>query len=521
MKRPHLLSLLFLSFSLNYSFAIEEVTDQVVDQKTIAYKTLCKQNELYSEKALPPDQRISIDCNNNYHHYHSDASRKYYKRGLKASGGIKLASFNVWHPGKSNSRFKDLALVARILNRYDIVAAQELLPTVGDEAGDNERIVSEIQKITENKSLNTTMDELVRIYNVPGYFKILIELRKLDPSWALVLSSRGEAQKDGDVEELVGFYYRATKVRPKVNEYCRDMVTMNKGNPVACTPHFSKFDLGYDYKNLFSRRPFMGSFVSGKFDFTLLSAHVIFTSPSAGELRKEILQEVFNVKTIEELGSGATAETYARLGEVKMTLDFISMIKKKYREKDIIYTGDFNLESNNDALQKIIQGHENAVLLNSDLSSVSDIRYDSKGEKTDGHASNYDHFILDEKETSECDLNSVKAMDFMTDPVVDEYIREHYLIRSDELLEGYIYSHNERAKEIVTSRFSELKDELLKKKRIVRSKIVDTHDEKSIQSEMKDFASRVFNSQFSDDSYYRVYRELISDHLPIEMSCRN
>lgn len=509
----------FLTLFCVMSLAAPE--GQEVDQKTIAYRTLCKQNELYSEKALPFNERVSIDCNYNYHHYHSDASRKYYKRGLKAVGGVKIASFNLWHPGKSNSRFKDLTLVATILNRYDVIAAQELLPTVGDEANDNERIVAEMQKISENKSLNSSMDELVKIYNVPGYFKILLELRKLDPSWALVLSSRGEAQKDGDVEELVGFYYRATKVRPKVNEYCREMVTLNKGNPVACTPHFSKFDMGYDYKNLFSRRPFMGSFLSGKFDFTLISAHVIFTSPGTGELKKEILKKVFNANSIDDIGSGATVETYARLAEVKMTLDFVSMIKNKYREKDVIYTGDFNLESNNEALQRIVSTYENVQLLNSDLSSVSDIRFDSKGEATHGHASNYDHFILDEKETNECDFTSVKAMDFMTDAVVDEYLREHYLIRSENLLEGYIYSQNPRSSEIVRKQFSKLKAELLGKKRIVRSKIVETHDQKSIHNEMKDFAARVFNSQFSDDSYYRVYRELISDHLPIEINCRN
>jgi len=47
----------------------------------------------------------------------------------------------------------------------------------------------------------------------PGYVKVLKELMKLDPSWALILAPIEAGE--GTHTELGGFFFRATKVQPK------------------------------------------------------------------------------------------------------------------------------------------------------------------------------------------------------------------------------------------------------------------------------------------------------------------
>ena len=45
-------------------------------------------------------------------------------------------------------------------------------------------------------------------------------------------------------------------------------------------------------------------------------------------------------------------------------------------------------------------------------------------------------------------------------------------------------------------------------------------EENNIEEEVEDFDSKVFKQQLEDDSYYRYFREVVSDHFPIYFSCK-
>ena len=51
-----------------------------------------------------------------------------------------MGSFNVLHPGSKKSRFKDMEIVAKIMDKWDIVAVQELLPLVSIDYKNNRRV---------------------------------------------------------------------------------------------------------------------------------------------------------------------------------------------------------------------------------------------------------------------------------------------------------------------------------------------------------------------------------------------
>ena len=61
------------------------------------------------------------------------------------------------------------------------------------------------------------------------------------------------------------------------------------------------------------------------------------------------------------------------------------------------------------------------------------------------------------------------------------------------------------------------KKKLENKLTIKRNKVVK--DTKDIKRYVSGYKKRVFQSQKKDRSYYHLYKEIISDHLPVYMSC--
>jgi hypothetical protein len=60
---------------------------------------------------------------------------------------------------------------------------------------------------------------------------------------------------------------------------------------------------------------------------------------------------------------------------------------------------------------------------------------------------------------------------------------------------------------------------LKQKKTIKRNKIV--YDSKHNALILENFKKRVFMNQQNEKKYYQVYKEVLSDHAPIEMKCQS
>lgn len=550
----------------------DAVVDESVDENSylnVKYETQCKHNEVFIKESYK--DKYAVKCLKNYHHYNSNwytrgstKTKRYDQRLAAKNGKLKIASFNIWHPGKRNTRFKDYSIVAKIMNDFDLVAGLELLPVLShDEAtnenlakvfltkhkewdgityGDKEYTIREWRKKFETlykrskrpetkqkyKEKLEGISELITKYSAAykkaGYLIILDELRKLDLSWALLLSPWGEAAKKSDVHELVGFYYRSNIVRPKVNNYCGDALE-NRGdirrNLFGCIPRFDR--------KIFSRRPFMASFESGNFDFTILASHVVFNSPSDLEHKKYILDKVYGVKSTKDLSKGNNASLYARFAEVKQITEFIEKLEQEYDEKNIIYAGDFNLEKSNPTFESFVFDNDGVRsefdLLVDEKTSVTEQRV-SKLEKTGGYASNYDHFILNPSKSTQCDIESAKRYNFLnpdSDALKEEFSK--YLIRRPDVIEDVVFRINERPYKVarkIRSLTNSYKDKI-SKETVVKNdgEIVKKYgSEKELLEELYNYKQRIFGNQFHNSTFYRVYKELVSDHAPIEITCR-
>ena len=510
-------------------------------------------------------KKYSVDCNLDYQHFNSKAFSKFYKKSEATSvGKVRITSFNMLHPGSLRTAFKDLELVSKIMNEWDLVSVLELLPVLGRDNRHNESIIdflergpslvedlkSKIQKITfgpelsdlsplielknELSEIETSLKSAKELYRGPGYIKILTELRKLDPSWSLLLTPRGEAAEETHVHELVGFFYRSSRVKPIENEHCKEF-KFDKVKPFACIPNLRKNFMERDTTNVFSRRPFLSSFESGKFDFTLIASHVVYGSPDEPEKMKQILGPSFGVNTYEDIGKGVTKQTYARWAEAKIILELMTNLREYYYEQDIIYAGDMNLEAVNSYFSTLFKEFPGEELLIKDQTTLSQPRFHSQGMPTNGMSNNYDHFIFNRKHTREC-LSSSNKITAKVIPfykgTVESFIKKNYLIRKnkefnvDEIIESISEDFKEKVDYVmlpgaatkVKSAQKHYRTELLKLRKVKNDRIVV--DDYRVDERVELFKKRVFMDQLTNQYYYRVYLELVSDHFPITMNCR-
>lgn len=536
-------SLVTLFSLLISAHALSMVRDEISEtQKNVHYRNQCLENKEYLVK-----RQYTVNCNYNYHHYNAASYKSNYRASkAKENGNVRISGFNLWHPGTTKTLFKDFELVAKTINQWDVVGALELLPVVSTDLKNNkavvtfikdgDRLVENLQQriaIYKNRKMTATnvaniekytaklnklkldLAEAPSLYRAPGYLKILTELRKLDKTWALVLAPRGEAFKETDVQELSGFFYRSSTVRPVTNEYCRDVKTNGFGTPFACIPSFTSYFMGAEYRHVFSRRPLMASFKSGNFDFTILASHVVFNSPKDEEIKRGILQSVFGTDTLEYLGQGITKATYARFAETATMLRFMNILRANYEEKDIILVGDFNLEKNNPFWQQIIREFPGGEVLIDEPTSLTTQRI-SGGSETGGYASNYDHFVLDPSQTTECDISSAKR-ESITTGRIGYSVKRRYNVRSNEAdIDGNypITAAGERRVQRHLNSFYNKESQL---RTISRNQVVS--DTRDLETKMKNFERRMFTEQQHNRTYYRMYMEAISDHAPISMNC--
>jgi hypothetical protein len=543
-----------------------QMTDLEARQK---YKAQCNQIKKYSIK-----KSMNVHCYLNYNHYNASASTKFYKRSKALrKQDVKIAEFNMYHPGMKKTRYKDYKKMAQLINKWDVVGATELLALLSDELTHNTNLVNFIEnegpklieltnfkiknlkielskkssqeaKSSTKKNLSKEQDlkkyykkEIKKAkghYRKPGYLKILSELHKLrnGKDWALLLSPRGEAKESNHVQELVGYFYRTSVVKPKVNEYCKSVKRSAKGSPIACIAEMGKKILGSDKAHIFSRRPFMAEFISGKFSFILLTSHVVFNSSKDPVVKKNILSQVFGVDSEDELGIGITQDNYARFAEVKTTLDFMNKLRSKYSQKDLIYLGDLNLRADNRFWPKVLNSMPGIEIYNNLPSSISEKRYNKNGEETNGTANDYDHILLDPAETTECISKSGKVevkVDNFYKGITGRYLKKLYEVRLPEKIDGD-YSLNERKYDSLLEKFispitsgKNITYTLGRRKIKAGGKYVTVKgiikDQKYMNKYIAEFSNRVLMNQLRDKSYYTYFTEVMSDHMPVVMKC--
>lgn len=547
---------------------------------------ISKRTELAKECLLNKrftDKSYSINCFRHYHHYNSDVRKAgsykpfYNKSDVIRKGKVRIAEFNALHPGMSKTRFKDYTKVAQILNEFDLIGVTELIPSMADDLEHNEKLIAflseapaykreleseirrlqyEIQQSTRStmgkerdlkeskKKLSVLINDVKHaknLYRVPGYLKILDALNSLkaNDEWALILTPRGEGPATSSTFELVGYYYRKTMARPKVNKYCQNSRRWTKSAPYACIVNMDARDMGEDVSEAFSRRPFLAEFESGNFSYTLLTSHILFNSPDSDAAISYIMRKAFDTYTYEHLGTGINKSNYARFAEVKMTLDFIQRnLNQKGHQKDIIYMGDLNLESDNQFWPQVLPSWSDAKIYIKGLTSLSNHRFDSDGRPTHAGASNYDHFIFNPHITSECTQKSPKRSTNLDGGVYNftkgrwaKNLNRIYKVRYERYQDPYRkYILNERKYRTLVERFITPKLDMSEPSYTVGRKflkvggkniqttgvIIDYNED---QEFAKFFDERVLKSQLYDDTYYYYFVQLLSDHFPIYMNC--
>jgi hypothetical protein len=497
-----------------------------------------KYDECLEIKGFLKDSLGKIECTKQFHHFNALAVGKYYNyKEVLAKKNVRVGTFNVYQAGSTRTEYKDYELVARIINNWDVVAAVELLSSIGIDLKHNTSIVDLLNKVEEdggqslqdqinfknNKDLSK--DEIIKLlkaqYVFPGYIKILRELQKLDPSWALVLSGREEGADGATIRELSGFYYRATVVKPVVNEYCEEFHEQDES--IGCFPLFRKKSYGADVSHLMARRPFMGSFRSGNFDFTLLATHTVFNAPSNEDLRREILQAAFGVDDYVQIGQGVTSATFARFAEIYHILNFTKKYRERYKEDDVIIMGDLNLEGKNDYWSTLLAKFPHMKLKIEGPTSLAQARTLSDGTSTNGTANNYDHFIFDPNITGQCAGKSNARIFNFIENSFKYYVDNKYIVRGDEeyidAQTGLVkYSLKEGGQEKMNSYIYDYLSRIDNKFTVKNGKIVPRF---KIEDKRDDILRKIFVPQLFERSYYRIYQEVISDHLPIFMNCTN
>ncbi|MEA9356905.1 hypothetical protein SHI21_11840 [Bacteriovorax sp. PP10] len=526
-------------------------------------------------KALIVNKEYALDCYTNYNHYGPTSN------AVRSTGALKIANYNLLHPGTSKALFKDYTLIAKIMNRYDIVAGLELLATVGRDEQNNRSVLELIQgsadmvtKLRQQKSklkdslkiqeMDVKIVKLINdtrtaydLYRAPGYLRVLTELKKLDPSWALILSPRGDSALAGSVEELSGYFYRSNAATPTVNPHCKEVADTGGGTPYACLITLTEDFMGKDLAKHFARRPFMASFKAKGKTFTLVTSHMVFTYSGDEEAEKDLMQKTFGVDSYKELGGGINSTNFARYAEVKNTLTFMDLYRKKYKDNRIMFMADTNLISNNIYWPEILKAFPGGQLLINEPTTLSPARYMSNGKETNGVANDYDHFILDKTAFFEC--NDGEVYNYYNENIYKD-IESRYVIRKETVglkkknfnfnIETYEAEHvlgldsedsaivedgdippvddpatikleypltpaGQSKMDKFVSGFDKYLTNLYTVK---RNEVVG--DEFQVQERLEGLKRRVFLRQLTNPYYYRFMQEVLSDHFPVAITCK-
>lgn len=561
--------------SLIFSFGLTAGETHLKGQQDDATKIAQYKERCETIDTLIVKNAFKVGCFTNYNHYGPSSLSS------RTAGALKIANYNLLHPGTSKALFKDYGLVAKIMNQYDVVAGLELLATVGHDEASNKAVLefiksspatvdklrvqrSKLKDAKKIQEMTFKIDKIIQdtrdaydLYRAPGYLRVLYELKKLDPSWGLLLTPRGDAAIEGSVEELSGFYYRASAVTPTVNPHCKEVAGDEAGTPFACFITLTEDFMGKDYLHHFSRRPFMASFKANKTTFTLVTSHMVYTYSGDEAAEKELFKDVFGSEDFK--APGLNSANFARYAEVKITLDFMNRYRNTYNDKKIMFLADTNLVSNNAFWPEVLKSFPGGELLIKEPTTLSPGRYLSNGKETNGVANDYDHFIVDKKEFSAC--NDGEVYNYYNESIYRE-IEKRYVIRKEiagissknfsyedintQKLLGLAYSTmTEDDQPVLDGDIPPTDDpapikleypltpagqskmdkfvanfgkQLLELKTVKKDGVVT--DDFQIKERLEGMTRRVFLRQLTNPYYFRFTQELLSDHFPVALTCK-
>ena len=177
-------------------------------------------------------------------------------------------------------------------------------------------------------------------------------------------------------------------------------------------------------------------------------------------------------------------------------------MKEKAHDKDVIFTGDFNLELND----KSLDFWKAALRPTSGLTPFQK-ESTTVGIKFSKMVSNYDHFIFDEKLTSECDPSSVKAYNFLKAAKIEQdevgqVIQQYFDVQNRTQLADEKKKNTESLVKVDKSSSG-----------LVVRKLTDIEKQDAYGNVDISLERMNFNE-------YSLVMQLISDHIPIEISCR-
>lgn len=419
------------------------------------------------------------------------------KTGSKEERSLGIASFNLYELGSDQSFAKDLDAVAAIINQWDVVGVTEINPTPDEDRRHNDKMARALAKLESLEKLSVNLKSSIEsAFEMPGYLRLLKALRLLDPAWSLVMASRASGENSSSME-LAGFYYRFGRVK-----MVRDS-TICSGGPACTLQELPKDDA------LVSRRPFVAHFVAGNFDFIGAVTHIRFRRPSVIERDPELaslyfsrLQHYFPTLSVSSslFGEGEkVSEVATRFGELAALVTSFSEMAKQTNEQDLVFMGDFNLEPNEgndfEAWNRVLKPLS-AKLSVSDKTSLA---------KKSGLKSSFDHFIFNPSSLKECANSTPAAFDFSS-----------MTASSLETLRSRITKIEEEPEASIASfRLALSEREKLADCNASNCTFKRFYSDKKVKDLVANFKKRVVNPNFINTRLI----ELVSDHLPIAMTC--
>lgn len=422
---------------------------------------------------------LEFECSPNFIHIFS---RQDMLEPMVASDTVKLGSFNLFHLGDGLAFLKRMETVAEIMNQWDVVAAQELMPLPGRWAELNREVFNLIN--TPGYDPNSASVRDWRVVE-PGYLELLNALRKLDSSWSLML----QPSSDDFRGELAGFFYRSRKVRVKEFDYCpKSGARRNLGCSAQVPPA---------QRRLMSRNAFAVYFQAGSWDFIALTSHIRFRKSDDPVERQEQSDEICQNYS----GDGTckiNVNNVGRFYEVKAIADQFSKLTKK--DADVIFMGDFNLEitpTNIPYWQAVLKGAKGFDVYQHENTTLS-VPYDNL-------ASNYDHIILNAESTSGCRLDSIKPYDFT-----------QARSKSDSILSDLADELNESAWSNLINQKMDVVRSLVRVGGTAGSKHL-VNIGKEDQDQLQGYCDSSVGRMRKNDT--GAFLELVSDHIPVSMVC--
>lgn len=489
----------------------------------------------FVKEHLADDLGLHAECKSSYSAYCKKTATNIkkgctsYKRASKNSN-VKVAGFNVYNLGMGQdfsgnklTGLKQNNILAETIAQFDLTGAVELKHLAKEDRSYNQKIIQAQQDLKsgkrkvmkfvsrENEKSELVASDLEGQFRIPQYLEVLKELIKIDTNYALVLSNDLYPRLSDDLlnNEISGFYYKRNKFNLKTTKYCG-------ANVKACTVKTK------DFPAEIARKPFIGTFKSGKLEFTMAAVHFRFRAPTKKINKKPVLDEalynpmikVFNFeketgyvyKTTVKSHLKEKHETHSRFAETKMVIDFLGKQQRDGNIKAPILYGDFNLaaprkdspapERKKDedkqaafklAWDKILPGIKGADVYVNKASTVGKL----------GLGSKFDHLVLAQTGMlAKCDAKNADVFDFTDGNVFPSGHALVKKINKKEMLDRFSEELNFKSASTMKHRYTSGKMDFWEIG--VDNKLIGSFNE----------GTNV------------VFSQSISDHLPVFMNCK-